>query len=122
MRVVIVTGTALHHKNLCVKLAQAHHVVGIIHPEERSNRTGMLQKIRHHVRKKEVSLALLHGLRKVFGVNDYSPKIGGSQSQSSVFQDTEQHYLRLPKSLIHNSCDVNSAETHTLVRSLQPDV
>src|SRR5689334_19790587 len=49
LKIVVVTGTQPHHKNLCSVIARSHQVVGIIHPRQR--KTGSIERVWRLVRR-----------------------------------------------------------------------
>jgi folate-dependent phosphoribosylglycinamide formyltransferase PurN len=117
MRVVIVTGTAPHHKNLCAKIAQSYEVVGIIHPSEPNN--SKWHGLKRYASRDELLLGIHHALGKVIGKRRGTHR---SEPGTTDAQNGAKEYLHIAESLIHSSCDVNATETHALLQRLRPDV
>jgi methionyl-tRNA formyltransferase len=121
LRVVIVTGKGPHQKNLCVKLAENHEVVGIVHPkDEPAGLSASFKKLRRQLKREGFSTVLLHALKGL--PVGRAPKHNGSASELPDFKQSVEDYNRLDRSLIFSSCDVKSPEAHALLRSLRPDV
>ena len=121
MRVVVVTGCQPHHKNLCVRLARSHEVVGIIHPAEPSRTpSSTLRKFCREVHEYGPGLFALRLLGKLYG-SERGPREPKMRTLRD-FTEQEREYLALPKALLHGPCNVRSAETHDLLKSLRPDV
>src|ERR1700722_10960213 len=121
LRVVIITGRSPHQKNLCVRLAQKHEVVGILHPIEDAKGAGRLfKKLGRQINREGWGIVLLHALKGMPAGR--VQKNVGSGLDAPNWNESVEAYNRLDKSLIFPSCNVKSPETHALLRSLRPDV
>lgn len=117
MRVVVITGTAPHHRQLCTTLYRTGMVVGIIHPEE--IQLSLTRRFQREIRLAR-KYGLPHALLRVFGrMHSLLP----AKDCTVAAQPAElTAYDRIPRSIIHIGCNVRSAVTVNLLRSLRPDV
>jgi folate-dependent phosphoribosylglycinamide formyltransferase PurN len=115
MRVVIVTGTELHHKSLCGAIAKEFDVVGVIHPRQTTSHLGRLTKLLLEARKYGPTLAGNHLL-------------GRGQKRTAVPEIEEalvrkaEGYRAIPTQRIRLNSDVRDEQEQRYLRSLRPDV
>lgn len=120
MRVVIITGTRPHHKNLCAAIATEHEVVGVIHPAgKRLSMWNRLNRLSRRVRSHGWPIVALHFLGA--GASISKPRDCGYLDETRFAEGLEA-YDTISGHLIHSSCDVASSTTSDLVRALKPDV
>lgn len=124
MRVVIVTGTQPHHKNLCGAITGAFNVVGIIHPAEAPSRSAMRgRRLLRQAKTHGWPLAIMRVLGKLSSRRrDRAGCAEGTSALSVDFSDGIEGYDRIPRSLIRTDCDVRDSRSHDFLRSLCPDV
>jgi hypothetical protein len=121
MRVVIITGSAPHHKHLCAEIMKVCPLAGIIHPAEpRSSATLRFQRLVRQAKTYGWSVVALHVLGKITSRTG-NHKLGG-RIQQVDFSEGVAAYDRIPGSLIHNGCDVRLPGSADLLCSLQPDL
>jgi folate-dependent phosphoribosylglycinamide formyltransferase PurN len=120
-KIVIVTGESPHHKQLIVRLAEHHHVVGILHPVV-GPAGGKLHRLRSWARGHGWPLALLSATAAL-------PKAVSGWTMKQELAKAEERYERfvaeyekLDKGLIHRAVDVKSAAACELMSRLDPDV
>jgi folate-dependent phosphoribosylglycinamide formyltransferase PurN len=122
MRVVIVTGTKPHHKNLCAVIARAHNVVGIIHPSTMAAKP--LVKVQRIIRRaKSYGWGVVGAqalARLPFGGANY--RSNGKNESGADFAEGVAVYEEICKPLAHFGCDVRAASSALLLKSLKPDV
>jgi hypothetical protein len=121
LRVVIVTGKGPHQKNLCVKLARNHQVVGILHPQdEPGGLSASFKKLRRQLKREGFGTVLLHALKGLpaGAISNHNP----TAADIPGFTQPVEDYDRLDRALIHSSCNVKSPDAQALLRSLRPDV
>jgi folate-dependent phosphoribosylglycinamide formyltransferase PurN len=122
MKVAIVTGDDPHHKHLCVRLAENHNVVGILHPVVRGV-AGRLRRLRNWARTYGWPLALLSASAAA------PDMVSGWTMRAELARAEERHYGRfvaeyekLDPRLIHREVDVRSTAARELLGRLDPDV
>lgn len=124
MRVVIVTGTQPHHKNLCGAITSAFNVVAIIHPAERVSGSAMRgRRLLRQARTNGWPLAIMRVLGELS--SRWKGRAGcveGGSTRSTGFSEGIEAYQRIPRSLIRTNCDVRDPRSHEFLRSLCPDV
>jgi len=120
MRVAIVTGTDLHHKQLCVGLVARHEVVGILHPSTAPIRRW--KRLRSRARTYGwLYAALTAAAAGPAWLSGWNSRAETRSEARQRFPDADQAYSRLPRSLIHPEIDVRSNGADVLGR-LRPDV
>jgi folate-dependent phosphoribosylglycinamide formyltransferase PurN len=123
MRVVIVTGTEPHHKNLCAAIAKRYNVVGILHPVRAG--LGAARAVRRIIRRGNSHGWMMMGshlLERMFSRFENKRPLSNDGLHSVDFSDGVAAYDRIPKSLIHAHCGMHDIDALALLRSLQPDV
>lgn len=121
MRVVVVTGTRPHHKNLCVRLAKNHDVVAIVHPVT-SKTVGRKQRLANRRRAYgSLHVALAAAANGPAWLTGWSAGDEVDRVARSHFTAEERLFEQLPESLVHAAVDVAN-EGPALLTKLQPDV
>jgi len=116
MRVLIVTGQQPHHKNLCVQLARAHEVVGILHPSAipKAQASRLLTRLRKHgFAWTALNVAGQIGRRKL----ERAFSENGTELADSVAE-----FDRFPTKVRHTVDDFGSQSNLNRLKSLAPDV
>ena len=122
MRLVIVTGDCPHHKHLCVRLAEHHDVVGILHPIVRRG-VSKLRRLRNWARNYGWPLALLSAAAAAPNVvSGWSMKEELAKAEERYYGPFVVEYEKLDSLLIHREVDVKSKAACELMRRLDPDV
>jgi methionyl-tRNA formyltransferase len=120
-KIVIVTGDSPHHKQLVVRLAEQHNVVGILHPAERNN-GGKFHRLRNWAKRHGWPLALLSAAAALpEAVSGWTMKEELARAEER-YQPFVAKYEKLDKALIHPAVDVRSTAARELMRRLDPDV
>jgi Formyl transferase len=120
VRVVVVTGEKLHHKQLCVGLFNRHEVVGIVHPL--GTEGSRLRRLRNRARNYGLIYVALstatNGPRWLAG---WATKPELDREARERFGSIGKSYDDLPESLIHRNIDIRDSGLQLLQR-LKPDV
>lgn len=124
MRVVIVTGTQPHHKNLCGAITSAFNVVAIIHPAEAASSAAVRgRRLLRQGRTHGWPLAIMRVLGEVSSRRKARAGcVEGPSTSPTGFSEGIEAYQRIPRSLIRTNCDVRDSRSHEFLRSLRPDV
>lgn len=120
MRVVIVTDKDLMHKYLCVRIADQHDVVAVLHPWG-AGRTakGRLRSLADDVRKHGAPALILQKLSPRLGWNR---REGLGRAQRRAFADVAAAYDKRVAPLARDVEDINAPEAIHALSGLKADV
>jgi methionyl-tRNA formyltransferase len=118
MKVVIITGSAPHHKYLCAEIMKVCPVAGVIHPLK--PRLGAVRRFKQLIRQGKTQGWTMPMLQ-LLGKFD-RPKKPQNNPELFDFSPGIAAYNQLPRSLIYAGFDVRQPGSADLLRSLQPDV
>lgn len=122
MRIVIVTGESPHHKHLCVRLARQHDVVGIFHPGSHGA-AGQFTRLRKWAKNYGWPLATLSAAAAAPAIiSGWSMKRELAKVGERFYGSFTTEYEQFDKAIVHRDVNVRSADTHELLRRLDPDV
>jgi hypothetical protein len=122
MKVAILTRDDPHHKHLCVRLAQKHNVVGILHPAAGEG-AGRLGRVRNWARMYGWPLALLSASAAAPDMlSGWTMKKELARAGKHYYGPFTAEYDKLDPKLVHRAFDVKSAAARELLRRLDPDV
>ena len=122
MKVAILTRDDPHHKHLCVRLAQKHNVVGILHPAAGGG-AGRLSRVRNWARMYGWPLALLSASAAAPDMlSGWTMKKELARAGKHYYGPFTAEYGKLDPKLVHRAVDVRSAAARELIRRLDPDV
>jgi hypothetical protein len=125
VRVAIITPEQpVHHQHFCAFLADRHEVVGIVHPRPRvTGKSGQLKRLRREVREYGAGHALIRTLASVPGpLRGWDAGAARGPALHAVFNGAAAEYEERAAAVALVVDDVNSAQTISHLRSLQPDV
>jgi methionyl-tRNA formyltransferase len=119
LKIAIITGRRPHHKNLCVRLAERHELVAVIHPTSSAS-SGKTTSRRRYLRKRGLN-AILRVLTRLPGGRPGWDRSLTWDEVSRRFPEAEAEYSRLDATRIHH-LDPNSAEAIQLIRTVSAEV
>jgi methionyl-tRNA formyltransferase len=120
LKIAIITGRRPHHKNLCVRLAERHELVAVIHPTSSAS-SGKASAHRRDLLKRGLMHAMLRVLTRFPGGVARWDRSLRWEEVARRFPEAEAAYSRLDATRIHD-LDPNSAEAIELIRAVSPDV
>lgn len=124
MRIAIITGERLHHKQLCARLAEGADVRAIIHPAAADHGLpGKLAKFRKDV----TDCGLIHASLRAASrfpsaVTGWNAKSDYEQAEVDAFEWAESAYEQLDPRLIHGGIDPNSPTAIKILATADVDL
>jgi folate-dependent phosphoribosylglycinamide formyltransferase PurN len=119
MRIAIITGRRPHHKNLCVRLAEHHELVAVIHPTSSVPTRNTV--LRRHLHDRGLTGRLLRVRRQLQSIPAARRSSVDSEEVAQRFPEAEAAYARLDATTIHD-LDPNGAKAIDVFRAASPEV
>src|SRR5437764_14312474 len=107
MRIVIVTGTQLHHRHLCSVLAERFEVVGILHPVTPRRTRALRRLVRRMISQGPVT-AVSHAVAAITQTRRKEKAVNGPNGQADEIFGSASRYDQIESNLIHRGCDVST--------------
>lgn len=120
MKIAIITGRRPHHKNLCVRLAERHELVAVIHPASSAS-SGKTTVLRRDLRKRGPMHTMLRVLARLPGGLSGWDRSVDSEEVARRFPEAEAAYSRLDPTTIYD-LDPNGADAIDVIRAASPEV